>query len=59
MLDLLYDQRTSSSYGPSVTVSSSIPASQDVVHLTQSEANDQVIVTPSSPLSLVFVSQVF
>jgi hypothetical protein len=43
MLDHLYDQRTASSYSPSVTVGSSVPASQDAAHLSQSEANDQVI----------------
>ena len=43
MLDHLYDQRTAGSYSPSVTVGSSVPASQDAAHLSQSEANDQVI----------------
>jgi len=43
MLDHLYDQRTASSYSPSVTVGTSVPASQDAARLSQSEANDQVI----------------
>lgn len=42
MLDHLYEQRTSGSRSPFVTVGSSIPASQDAAGLSQSEANDQV-----------------
>jgi hypothetical protein len=48
VLDHLYDQRTSSSYNPSVTGTSIVPASQDAAHLSQSEANDQVICSSSS-----------
>lgn len=62
MLDRLYEHRTSSSYSPSVTVGSSIPASQDVAHLSQSEANDQVICCffchPSGVFLRQFVSRI-
>jgi hypothetical protein len=42
VLDHLYDQRTSSSYAPSVPVCPGISMSQDTVRISQSEASDQV-----------------
>jgi hypothetical protein len=57
MLDHLYEQRTSGSRSPFVTVGSSVPASQDAAGLSQSEANDQVICCFFLPLCLVYLPQ--